>query len=363
MLGQVKKLIEPVAGNDVAGRFGAWWNGREYVAPQAETIEEAGATSVDAVVAIAAVAPQIDSSPPAPAPMRRILDGAAAGRPASIATVDGRLRALATLWGAQRFAPGSPSLDARILDTVFEGARKPGELGFIGADGALLNACRARTERVIRAVEWRGGCVDVLRELASGVDVQGGDVDRPRGFADGRLEGLVSIEAFAYADHKAGLVARAYKALSETGLWVFLDTTRRTSKTPAEAFASAWAEPLLSTAEEIGELLRVAGFRSVRREAVTPLVLEAARLGYARLGGELEKASSAALDRRDGAMFLQELAWEAQSWRARMRAMEGGALSVDLWIASKGEAAELAGVGAGVPGRPADDAAAATLFD
>jgi hypothetical protein len=29
MLAQVKKI----AGGDIAGRFGAWWNGRDYVAP------------------------------------------------------------------------------------------------------------------------------------------------------------------------------------------------------------------------------------------------------------------------------------------------------------------------------------------
>jgi hypothetical protein len=41
---------------------------------------------------------------------------------------------------------------------------------------------------------------------------------------------------------------------------------------------------------------------------------------------------------REGALFLQELAWEAQTWRARCRAFEGGALGVDVWIARKSEA-------------------------
>ena len=44
---------------------------------------------------------------------------------------------------------------------------------------------------------------------------------------------------------------------------------------------------------------------------------------------------------REGALFLQELAWEAQSWRARMRALEGGALEVNLWIADKGAPLDL----------------------
>ncbi len=37
MLAQVKKL----AGDDVTGRFGAWWNGRDYVAPATEGEGEA----------------------------------------------------------------------------------------------------------------------------------------------------------------------------------------------------------------------------------------------------------------------------------------------------------------------------------
>ena len=42
MLAQVKKL----AGGDVAGRFGAWWNGRDYVPPAAEG--EAGEAAAEA---------------------------------------------------------------------------------------------------------------------------------------------------------------------------------------------------------------------------------------------------------------------------------------------------------------------------
>jgi hypothetical protein len=38
-----------------------------------------------------------------------------------------------------------------------------------------------------------------------------------------------------------------------------------------------------------------------------------------------------------GALFLQELAWEAQSWRARSRAIEGGALDINIWVADKTE--------------------------
>jgi hypothetical protein len=94
----------------------------------------------------------------------------------------------------------------------------------------------------------------------------------------------------------------------------------------------------LSTGEEIEELLALAGFKSVRRVRVTDLVLAAARQGFGTLGSVLEAASTGAGDGRMAAQFLQELAWEAQSWRARCRALEGGALAIDIWIADKQDA-------------------------
>ena len=33
MLAQVKKLVGGAAGGDFAGRFGAWWDGKDYVPP------------------------------------------------------------------------------------------------------------------------------------------------------------------------------------------------------------------------------------------------------------------------------------------------------------------------------------------
>ena len=74
---------------------------------------------------------------------------------------------------------------------------------------------------------------------------------------------------------------------------------------------------------------------------MTELVLSAAREGYARLGKALEEAATKGLEGREGALFLQELAWEAQSWRARTRALEGGALEVNLWIADRGQPLDL----------------------
>ena len=69
---------------------------------------------------------------------------------------------------------------------------------------------------------------------------------------------------------------------------------------------------------------------------------------------------------REGALFLQELAWEAQSWRARARALEGGALEMNLWIADKTEQfapLELSADMLDVAIQPDDAGAADALFD
>jgi hypothetical protein len=360
MLAQVKKLVGGAAGGDFAGRFGAWWDGKDYAPPQpgeegandshkADKVDE----SEDKPAKKKTKAEEKPEEKPEAAPQPKAEakaepqpepEAARVEQPPEALTADAhavRVHALETLWGEGRLAPGSAHLDTQLLDAVLELADKPGGIGFVGADAALLTAFASRSDRPTIAAEWRGGCLARTQALAPKATLSACDVDRPTCFGDKTLEGMVSIEAFAYSDHKAGLVGRVHRALSDSGRWVFLDTTRNTAKTPPEAFASAWANPQLSTAEEIEGLLKLAGFRSVRKVAMTNIVLAAARAGYLQLSGTLETAAGNGFTGHEGALFLQELAWEAQSWRARMRALEGGALEVSLWIADKTEALDL----------------------
>ncbi|MEZ6028421.1 MAG: hypothetical protein R3C46_01615 [Hyphomonadaceae bacterium] len=358
MLAQVKKL----AGDDFAGRLSAWWNGRDYTPPEAS---EDGEAAAEAVAAKEAPAKQPEPEQPETKPVV-VAAATPEAEPGAAQTANGasmRIRALETLWGEGRLAPGSFALDTHLLDAALELADQPGDIGFIGADGALLNAFAAQSERNAIASEWRSDCVGHVAEAAPKASVTGGEVDRPRAFTEGAFPAVISIEAFAFADHKAGLVGRVHRALDEKGRWVFLDTTRKTNKTPAEAFASAWAEPQLATDEEIEELLLLAGFKTVRKVPANDLVLAAAKQGYANLAQVLEDASRQGLSGREGALFLQELAWEAQSWRARMRAIEGGALDVNIWVADKSEQHGPLGFMLNEVVRPDDAGAADTLFE
>src|SRR4029077_4036541 len=101
--------------------------------------------------------------------------------------------ALETLWGEGRLAPGSIMLDSKLLDAVLDQADKPGDIGFIGVDGALLSAFGSLSDRKALAAEWRPACVTRARELAPKADIAACDIDRPRGFADRTLDGVVSF--------------------------------------------------------------------------------------------------------------------------------------------------------------------------
>lgn len=343
MLSVLKSLSDADARRDLAGRLGAWWEGRDYV-PAADDDGSANG----------------EGRPSASVPPR--VPGHARSDPAGEGA-DPRILALEAMWGAGRLSPGSDELDEVLLDAVFEGSANAGDIGFIGADAALLTAARRRSERALCASEWRRAAVPRLRELAPFARIEEGDVDRPRGFADGTLAALVSIEAFTFADHKAGLVSRVHRALTPAGGWVFLEPERRTGKAPPAAFASAWAEPQAASEAEIRLLLDAAGFRSVHRIEVGALVERAVGAAFARIAGELDGWT-----RRGGPHMLRELAWEMESWRARRRAVEGGALGVGLWFAAKPEGAANPFVrdGAGAAaasGGALDQSAVDALFD
>lgn len=369
MLAQVKKM----AGGDIAGRFGAWWNGRDYVPPpEGEGEATAGEAGKAEAAPAKAKAPEPEPEiEPAPAPVeveapRKLTALPPPVAPSTVQVQDGgaiRIRALETLWGEGRFAPGSFSLDTAIIDAALELTNRAGDVGFIGADAALLNSFVAQSDRKPLATEWRAACMARIGQLVPSASVSACEVDRPRGFADGAMPAIVSMEAFAYADHKAGLVSRVYRALDGQGRWVFVDTTRRTKKTPPQAFASAWTEPLLATSEEIEELLSLSGFKTVRRISVADQVMAAAKQGYSNLSQTIERAGASGLAGREGALLLQELAWEAQSWRARMRAIEGGALEVNLWVADRAEQEGPLNLSLDALIKPDDAGAADALFE
>lgn len=240
-------------------------------------------------------------------------------------------------------------------------AGTPGRVGMIGGDGKLFGEIRKRFGSAPVVSEWRSGCRDRMSAICGAKDMAFAPVDRSNAFEAGSLGALISQDCFAFSEHKAGLVTRANRALAEGGRWVFTETVKRTKKTPAEAFASAWSEPLLGAEGEIEELMGFAGLKISIREDVTHEVLEAARESLKRLPVLLEEAAAIGQDGRDGALYLRELSWELQSWRARMRALEGGALGVIKWMVEKPGNADVAQPKAAAKAQPKAEAPAAAM--
>jgi hypothetical protein len=156
MLAQVKKL----AGNDLTGRLGAWWDGRDYVAPPPAEEGAEGAKAEEPAKPSKAEAkpkqmpaknePQPElKSEPKPEPATEAMAAEPVPEPLlpELNTASIRIKALETIWGEGRLAPGSATLDTMMLDAVLEHADKLGGIGFIGPDAALLNAFASRSER------------------------------------------------------------------------------------------------------------------------------------------------------------------------------------------------------------------------
>lgn len=327
MLSQVKKIMDPAGRKDVAGRFGAWWDGREYE-PEAEADEDAAKAAPSASDDTAAEDELFEPEE------ETILEKP--GIPPADTEADGaRISALERLWGVGRFGPGACA--SEIIDELAGELLADGDIGMMGADPALLRAWTRRSGRGLYASEWRTDAIGRVRRAVPDVSVINDDIDRAKAFPDDALAALATVNTLAFADHKAGLVSRAFHALKDGGKWVILDTVRTTAKTPPTAFASAWAEPQLIEKTEIDDLLEKSGFSAISSLNVTASVIETARERLNELGAALETTVAEGMSGPEGVLFLRELVWELKSWRARLKALEGGALQVVLWSAIKGE--------------------------
>ena len=317
MLSQVKKLSDPRSRKEIAGRFGAWWDGREYVAEVddgadadgAETAGEGASVAAKPAVAIAEI---VKAEPEADGP---------------------RIAALERMWGVGRFGPDL--LDGPLLDALEQSMPDDGDVGMMGADPALLRAWAGRSDRNLYASEWRSGALDRVRKAVPEIAVIDDDVDRLKAFPEDALAALASVNTMSFADHKPGLVSCAWNALKDGGRWVVVDMVRTTPKTPDTAFASAWAEPQLAEEAEFDALLEKAGFGEIRKLNLTQQMIGRVREQLAELGAALEQTVAEGMN-GGGALFLREFVWELKSWRARLKALEGGALQVVMWTVVKG---------------------------
>lgn len=308
--------LKNIAGGDVAGRFSAWWNGKDY-APGAK-------------VAQAKSAPESSK--------KNVPNSQTAGGQVLSAS-DSRMSALEVLWGEGRFSPAGSELYSRITENLPE-LEKGGmdRFGVINTDPAWLNQLISRLGCCPIISEWRSPCEARFAASHPDFDVVTGDLDRPVFEADS-LQMLFSQDAFAFSDHKSGLAVRAWRSLKPGSQWLVLDTVRGDAKGDlAPAFASSWGEPQICRGDEIVEICEGAGFELLRDEDdVTGDVVQAYRTSMDRFSEDLEGTLTKQLNKVNRAVFMQELAWDAESWKWRQRALAGNLLNVKFWKFRKPE--------------------------
>ena len=301
MVAALKKMIP----EDLGGKFSAWWDGKDYLPPEARAEEDRERAAVD----------ESDRSDLEQAP------------------VDSRMLALETLWGEGRFSPGNAELYNRLTEgmSALEGGMDV-KMGTLCVDPALIKHFMGVSGSCPVIADWRDPCIASFREHFSDFDVLKGYIDRPP-FEPGDLQLLVTQDAFVYSDHKSGLAVRALRSLAPGGQWVVIDLVRGQAKgNLAPAFASAWCEAQLCHGDDIVEMCEAAGFElSSSEDDFTGDLVQASRSAFERFGAQFDEAFGERLNRANKTKFLQEIAWEAESWKWRQRALAGELIHAKIW--------------------------------
>lgn len=278
-------------------RFHAWWEGEEFDEAAAQAAIEAIANDVGEETGGAEEelfdAPRFDMPP--------------------------RLAALAALWGEGRVRPGDSSCER--LEPARLGIAPEGVLAVLGPGlEAPLAAIAAAHPGKIEAFEWREETFEALKhglakaKLDERIGLARIDLEAhvfPLAFYDG----LISHDDFAYCGHPPHLALQIVKTL-KPGAAAMIEcyVGLKCAEYPT-AFASAFAEPQIRAHGDLLQIFSDAGLALESDEDLTEEFLALARGGFKRLGEALTNAAKLEV------AAVQELAWEAEAWRMRMKLM------------------------------------------
>ncbi|MBU6371340.1 MAG: hypothetical protein KJS97_01320 [Alphaproteobacteria bacterium] len=298
-------------------RFKAWWDGKTF---------DQAAFDAEMEAAAAAAANDAAGAPAKPG---------GSGDPASAGDADlfdpepdPRLTALQLVWGDARLTPGDDTMEelaAARLATPDDGLFGVSGVGLAAPVLAVASGFAGQ----LAVFEWRAETRAALTArlkaagLAERAPVKAFDLETGH-FGDDTLDGLLSVDDFTFCENPARFAVQIARAL-KAGRGAVIEAYAATPGPDlAPAFASAFAEPQLHTAAKIGELLFEAGLRIEEEEDLTELHIEWARAGFQRLKAGLDGVS---LKPRG----LQELAWEMETWRARLRLLDARRMERRAW--------------------------------
>ena len=279
--------------------------------------------------------PESDAPAPNPEPAKPALKRASVD-PLPIPQ-NPRILALECLWGEGRLAPSDAGLEAEIAEALGLVVATTKTVGLLGVSSAQALAAADVTSAKLRVHEPRepllARIVDVSERFGGRAQTQTCEFDRPQ-FPMRSLDGLISVDAFTYADHKPGLATAAYKALNPGATWCIVDWCAA-ELLPGSAFASSWSEPQPARPGATASLLEDCGFKVKDDACITGRVLSRAETALNKLGERIDAFEAAAASGGLMRLTLKEMLWEAQSWRERADLMAAGALEYRLIVAER----------------------------
>lgn len=272
-------------------RFRAWWDG--------ETFDEAAALAAFDAVAndVGGADEELFDPPPFEVPPR--------------------LAALGVMWGERRIRPGEAE-DERGVFAALE-LNAEGALALLGPGhaGPIMTYAEAHPGR-IDVFEWREETVEALKyemakaKLDGRVSVSRIDLEA-HVFAAQAYDALVSIDDFAYCSYPPHLAQQFLKCLKPGGRAAIDAYVGFKAAELSTAFASSFAEPQIRLHGDVLHFLKDVGFSIVSDDDLTEHFMRLAREGFSRLSENMHAVAQL------NVLAAQELAWEVEAWRMRMR--------------------------------------------
>jgi len=292
MTALLKSLTDKQALALAKARFAAWWSGKDFDADAVKAANDGAHEE--------GLERDLFGAPVGPAPARIV--------------------ALGLIWGEHRLRPGADSADG--LEPARIGAPDDGVVAVLGPGHAAPVAAFASAYKgAIEVFEWRDESLAHMRAaleklgLDARVHVNKIDLESHL-WKPGCYDGVWSVDDFAYSGYPPHLAQRICKSLKNGACAViesFVSSDAHEHATAfATSFATAFAEPHIRSRDELVQFFTDAGLAVESEEDLTDDIMEQAREGFRKLGETL--ASAPQLD----VAVARELAWETQSWRARL---------------------------------------------
>lgn len=241
-----------------------------------------------------------------------------------------RLTALGLLWGEGRVRPGDDGADAAAPALVAADAEARVAVLGPGRAGPVIAFAGAH-KGPIDIFEWREETLEALRYgiakagLEARVTVTRIDLESyvwpPASF-----DGFWSVDDFAYCSYPPHLAQQFFKALKPGGRAVVETYLGARTDAFATAFASSFSEPQIRAHSDLLQIFTDTGLELVADEDVTEAFLARARARFLNLGSRMSEAE------KFDVAAVQELAWEAEAWRMRLKLLTQRRLERRLFV-------------------------------